>query len=182
MAEPFLGEIRTFACSFAPTGWAQCNGQLLSIAQNTALFSLLGTTYGGDGRVSFGLPNLAGRAAIHRGQGPGLSDHQLGEAMGAPTVTLAANQLPSHSHGFESVGGAAKLDVAAGSLVSEMNAVVRNVPTPKNAYVDVAGNVQLGPNALTPSGSAVTAGHQNCQPYQVLNFCIATTGIFPQRP
>src|SRR6266496_5051174 len=98
MADPFLGEIRIFAGNFAPRGWAVCNGQLLAISQNTALFSLLGTTYGGDGRTTFGLPNLQGRAPMHQGQGPGLTPRTLGEQAGSQTVTLIANEMVSHNH------------------------------------------------------------------------------------
>ncbi len=98
MSDPFIGEIRLFGFNFAPTGWAQCNGQLLSIAQNTALFSILGTTYGGDGRTTFGLPNLQGQAPLNTGQGPGLSDRQLGESGGEPSVTLITSEMPPHAH------------------------------------------------------------------------------------
>ena len=98
MSDPFIGEIRLFGFNFAPTGWAQCNGQLLSISQNTALFSILGTTYGGDGRTTFGLPNLQGQAALNTGQGPGLSYRQLGESGGEPSVTLNTGEMPPHGH------------------------------------------------------------------------------------
>lgn len=182
MADPYLGEIRILACNFAPSGWALCDGQLLAIQQYSALFSLLGTTYGGDGTRTFGLPNLAGRAPLHRGLGPGLSDHALGEAMGATTVTLAQVQLPVHAHGFEAVSGFAKQGTSTGAMVSEMNTVAGGKPSVKPAYSNAAPAAQLGANALTPSGSALPAPHQNCQPYQILNFCIATVGVFPQRP
>ncbi|HXP91748.1 MAG TPA: tail fiber protein [Fibrobacteria bacterium] len=182
MAEPFLGEIRLFACTYAPFGWLTCNGQILPIQQYSALFSLLGTTYGGNGTTTFALPNLGGRAPLHRGQGPGLSNHALGEAMGTTTVVLAQNQLPVHSHGFEAVSGFAKQATAAGAMVSEMNTVAGGKPSAKPAYTGTASNAQLGANALTASGSTSPAGHQNCQPYQILNFCIATTGMFPPHP
>src|SRR3712207_3315813 len=107
MSEPFIGEIRMVGFNFAPRGWATCDGQLLSIAQNTALFSLLGTTYGGNGQTTFALPDLRGRAALHQGQGPGLTNRVIGEASGTETVTLTTNQMPSHSHGVNANSGEA---------------------------------------------------------------------------
>jgi len=182
MAEPFLGEIRVFACTYAPMGWLTCNGQILPIQQYAALFSLLGTTYGGNGTTTFGLPNLGGRAPLHRGQGPGLSNHDLGEAMGTTTVVLAPNQLPAHAHGFEAVSGFAKQDAATGAMVSEMNTEAGGKSFSKPAYANAAPNAQLALNAVNPSGSAGPLPHQNCQPYQILNFCIATAGVFPPHP
>jgi len=181
--EPFIGEIRILACNYAPRGWAFCEGQILQIAQNQALFSIIGTTYGGDGKTTFALPNLAGRAPLHRGLGSGLAlDHVMGEAMGTTTVTLTASQLPTHSHGFNAVSGMAKQTAVAGAMVSEMNTTVAGRPSGKTAYSDGAASAQLSVNAASAVGSASPAAHQNCQPYQILNVCIAVQGIYPTRP
>jgi microcystin-dependent protein len=183
MSEPFIGEIRIMACNYAPRGWALCGGQLLSIQQYSALFAIIGKVYGGDGKTNFALPNLAGRVPLHLGQGPGLSmNHAMGEAMGATTATLASNQLPAHTHGFDAVAGMAKQDTVSGALVSEMNVTASGRPSAKPVYTDATPNAQLGANAVSGAGSASPAAHQNCQPYQILNFCIALTGIFPTRP
>jgi microcystin-dependent protein len=183
MSEPFIGEIRIMACNYAPRDWALCSGQLLSIQQYSALFAVIGKVYGGDGKTNFALPNLAGRVPLHRGQGPGLSmNHAMGEAMGATTVALASNQLPAHTHGFNAVAGMAKQDPVSGALVSEMNTPSGSKPVAKQAYADAVPNVQLSANAISGVGSANPTAHQNCQPYQILNFCIALTGIFPVRP
>lgn len=181
--DPFIGEIRIMACTFAPRDWALCDGTILPIAQYTALYSLIGNIYGGDGRTTFALPNLRGRAPLHRGQGPGLSlYHQQGEAMGATGVTLTANQLPTHSHAFEAISGNAKQAGATGALVSQMNTLVNGRPSVKPAYGDGTPNAQLSGNAVSAWGAANAAAHQNCQPYQILNFCIALMGIYPPRP
>lgn len=182
MSDPFIGEIRIMACDYAPYGWALCNGQLLVVQQNAALFSIIKNVYGGNGATNFALPNLAGRVPLHRGQGPGLAmNHAMGEAIGATTVALAANQLPAHSHGFNAVSGMGKQGTVSGALVSELNTTVRGVATGKPAYTDVAPNAQLGANAVSAVGSASPTAHQNCQPYQILNFCIALTGVYPSR-
>lgn len=182
MSDPFIGEIRILACDYAPQGWALCNGQILPIQQNAALFSVVGTTYGGNGTTNFALPNLAGRVPLHRGIGPGLAmNHALGEAMGATAVTLAANQLPSHTHGFNAVSGMAKQATVSGAMVSQMNVTSGGKPSGKPAYTDGAPNAQLGSNAVSTMGSGSPTAHQNCQPYQILNFCIALTGIYPSR-
>lgn len=173
MSEPFLAEIRLFPYNFAPRGWAFCQGQLLAISQNTALFSLLGTTYGGNGITTFGLPDLRGRAAVHVGQGPGLSPYDLGQQGGTETVTLLTNQMAPHPHPANCLN-------ANG-----------NQPQPNNAVwaTDLGGNPQYGvtkaagtmaPNIIGPSGGG--QAHNNLQPYLALNYCIALQGIFPQRP
>jgi len=180
--EPFIGEIRILACNYAPRGWALCEGQILQIAQNSALFSIIGTIYGGDGKTTFALPNLAGRAPLHRGLGSGLAlNHVMGEAMGTTTVTLTANQLPTHSHGFNAVSGMAKQTAVAGAMISEMNVPSGSKPVVKQAYTDAASNAQLSVDAVSAVGSADPSAHQNCQPYQILNFCIAVQGIYPTK-
>jgi microcystin-dependent protein len=173
MANQFVGEIRMMACDFAPSGWAMCNGQLLSLSQNTALFSLLGTTYGGDGRTTFALPNLQGRAIMHPGQGAGLSQRNLGNTGGATTVSLTTAQMPNHNH----------------RLLASHN--IGTTTSPANAAFAVGANAKplYGPASGSPgtmhASTLSSAGngfpHNNMQPYLALNFVIALTGIFPQR-
>ena len=173
MSDPFLAEIRIYPYNFAPRGWAFCQGQLLAISQNTALFALLGTTYGGNGITTFGLPDLRGRVPVHVGQGPGLSPYDLGQVGGTETVTLSSSQLAPHPHPANCLN-------ANG-----------NQPQPNNAVwaTDLGGNPQYGttkaagtmaPNIIGPSGGG--QAHNNIQPYQTLNYVIALQGIFPQRP
>jgi microcystin-dependent protein len=172
MADPFVAEIRIFPFAFAPKGWAFCDGQLLPLSQNTALFSLLGTTYGGDGKSTFALPDLQGRAPMHPGQGPGLSLHDLGETGGSETVALLQNEMPLHAHALR----ANTLDVAD-----------TNVPSPSASHALSTGgtlyqptaNTQLAPQAVMPAGSSFP--HNNMQPYLTLNFNIAMQGVFPPR-
>jgi microcystin-dependent protein len=173
MADPFVAEIRIFACNFAPTGWATCDGQLMPLSQNTALFSLLGTTYGGDGKSTFALPDLQGRAPMHPGQGPGLSLHDLGETGGSETVTLLDSEMPAHSHTVMSVAAV----FAANSNIVTGNAFGKSAQG--NAYVPSANLVQMSDEALTPAGGDLP--HNNMQPYLTLNFCIALQGVFPPR-
>jgi microcystin-dependent protein len=173
MADPFVAEIRIFPFNFAPKGWAWCNGQLLPLSQNTALFSLLGTTYGGDGKSNFALPDLEGAAPMHPGQGPGLSLHDLGETGGSETVTLLASEIPAHSHTVSGSNGPAILQTpAADSVLGRAN---------NNVYQDnVSANlVQLAPEALAPAGGSQP--HNNMQPYLTLYFNIALQGVFPPR-
>jgi microcystin-dependent protein len=173
MADPFLAEIRVFPFTFAPVGWAFCNGQLLPISQNTALFALLGTYYGGDGKSTFGLPDLRGRAPLHQGTGNGLSWHELGEMGGSETVTLLPSEMPAHAHGLR----ANTVDLAD-----------TNVPGPAAVFAQSAGgalyqattDTQMAPDALVVAGGAHP--HNNMQPYLTLHFCIALQGVFPQRP
>jgi microcystin-dependent protein len=172
MADPFVAEIRIFPFTFAPKGWAFCNGQLLPISQNTALFSLVGTTYGGDGKSNFALPNLQGSAPMHPGQGPGLSLHDLGESGGSESVTLLTSELPVHTHSVSGSNGPANLQApAADRVLGRAN---------NNVYLDNPGNlVPLAPEALAPAGGDLP--HNNMQPYLTLNFNIALQGVFPPR-
>ena len=173
MADPFVAEARIFPFNFAPKGWAFCDGQLLPLSQNTALFSLLGTTYGGDGRSTFALPNMQGNAPMHPGQGPGLSLHDLGETGGSASVTLLASEIPSHSHGMIAATSTATKSVPSGNSLSRASGA-----TP---YVAPAGApiVQMSDMSLAPSGG--DQPHNNMQPYLTLSFCIALQGVFPPR-
>jgi microcystin-dependent protein len=171
MADPFVAEIRIFPFNFAPKGWAWCDGQLLPISQNTALFSLLGTTYGGDGKSTFALPNLKGRAPMHPGQGPGLSLHDLGENGGSETVTLLQSEIPVHTH------------VLKGSLnpadSPNPEAAFMAGPGNDNIYGTAASLVPMAPEALAPAGG--DQPHNNMQPYLTFYFNIALQGVFPPR-
>jgi microcystin-dependent protein len=172
MADPFVAEIRIFPFNFAPKGWARCDGQLLPISQNTALFSLLGTTYGGNGKSTFALPDLQGRAPMHPGQGQGLSLHDLGETGGTPTVTLLQSEIPAHNHGMR---GAAQ-DPA---LAKNVNPNASWSLSQGGGIYQSSSNTQLAPEALTPTGGSQP--HNNMQPYLTIFFCIALQGVFPPR-
>ncbi len=172
MSEPFIAEIRIFAGNFNPRGWAFCDGQLLPIAQNTALFSIVGTIYGGDGRTTLGLPDLQGRAPMHPGHGPGLSSRRLGERGGAETHALAEAELPNHTHQMRCQAGNANTQ-------NPSNAYLAAELGPATPYSDQGTNAQMAANALAPSGG--NAAHDNMQPYLALNFIIALTGLFPTR-
>lgn len=173
MADPFVAEIRIFPFNFAPKGWAFCDGQLLPLSQNTALFSLLGTTYGGDGKSNFALPNMQGNAPMHPGQGPGLSLHDLGETGGSETVSLLESEIPAHSHAIK----ADVLDPA--DVQAPTAATVYAKSTGGNAYIAPASLVAMAGQALAPAGG--DQPHNNMQPYLTLNFCIALQGVFPPR-
>ncbi|MCM3905165.1 MAG: tail fiber protein [Pyrinomonadaceae bacterium] len=174
MSDPFVAEIRIFGFNFAPTGWAQCNGQLMPISQNTALFSLLGTVYGGDGKSTFALPNLEGNAPMQPGQGQGLSLRDLGEMSGTEFVTLLESEIPLHTHNMM-----ASVDPADAQIPTPNATLARS--SGGNAYsTTFSGLVQMAPQALAPAGGSLP--HNNLQPYLTLNFCIALQGIFPQRP
>jgi microcystin-dependent protein len=175
MADPFVAEIRIFPFNFAPKGWAFCDGQLLPLSQNTALFSLLGTTYGGDGKSNFALPDVQGRTVMHPGQGPGLSLHDLGETGGSETVSLLESEMPSHPHGL---------------MAHNEDRGTLNLPAPDRcisgsnggfAYSTVANGAAaaMSGNALAPAGG--DQPHNNMQPYLTLNFCIALQGVYPPR-
>ena len=177
MADPFVAEIRIFPFNFAPKGWAFCDGQILPISQNTALFSLLGTTYGGDGKSTFALPNLQGSVPMHPGQGPGLSLRDLGEIGGSQTVTLIQSEMPAHAHG---VGRAS--NVAGDSPLPE-NCVWATAGAGRGAaaaYIAGPPTGKVNQFSLMPTGSSLP--HNNMQPYLTLNFCIALQGVFPARP
>ncbi len=169
--DPFVAEIRIFPFNFAPAGWAFCDGQILPLSQNTALFSLLGTTYGGDGRSNFALPNMQGNAPMHPGQGPGLSLHDLGETGGSETVTLLESEIPSHSHGLQ----ASKADGVDTNAGNELLAKGIGI----GAYAVPGAVTQLSSQAIAPAGA--DQPHNNMQPYLTLNFCIALQGVYPPR-
>jgi microcystin-dependent protein len=173
VADPFVAEIRIFPFNFAPTGWAFCDGQLLPLSQNTALFSLLGTTYGGNGKSNFALPDLQGNAPMHPGQGPGLSLHDLGESSGSDTVTLLESEIPAHSHTARAVGG------DPGELQAPSPA--RSLARSGQGFAYTAGpaNVTMAGQILPPAGGGLP--HNNLQPYLTLSFCIALQGVFPPR-
>jgi microcystin-dependent protein len=194
--EPFLGQLMAVGFNFAPRGWAQCNGQLLSIAQNTALFSLLGTTYGGDGRTTFGLPDLRGRVLLGMGQGPGLSNYTQGQKAGVESVTLTTNEIPAHAHpataavtvdvklnaGLDDV----LVDSAVGNVLATETRAAGDVP---NIYTAGANVGQMRADAATATATGTVtvnpAGgsqpHSNMQPYLGIYYIIATQGIFPSR-
>ncbi len=169
MSEPFIAEIRIFPYNFAPRGWELCNGQLLSISQNTALFSLLGTTYGGDGKTTFALPDLQGCAPMHPGQGVNLTERMLGEQGGQEGITLINSEMPAHAHPFVAAA-------SAGETTSPEYAYLGQ-GTP--LYAAAQNHVPMSPMALQPAGSSIP--HNNLQPYLTFSFCIATQGIFPSR-
>lgn len=173
MTDPFIGEIRIFAGNFAPNGWALCNGQLLSIAQNSALYSILGTTYGGDGRTNFALPNLQGRIPLHFGQGPGLSNRDLGEPIGSETVSLSGNQMPAHSH-------SATIKAAnAGSTNQPENNLFGKILRTNMYSTPDAALTNMAEGSLSLQNAGASAAHSNMQPYLTLNFIIAVMGAYP---
>lgn len=174
MADPFVAEIRIFPFNFAPRGWAWCDGQLMPLSQNTALFALLGTTYGGNGKSNFALPDLQGRTPMHPGQGPGLSEHFLGEVSGSETVTLLESEMPSHSHAMR-----ASADPANAQIPSPAVTLARSAGG--SAYsTTTTGLVPMSDMTLTPAGG--DQPHNNMQPYLTFYFCIAMQGVFPPRP
>lgn len=173
MSSPFVAEIRIFGFNFAPTGWAQCNGQLLPISQNTALFSLLGTFYGGDGKSTFALPNLQGSAPLHQGQGQGLSEYVIGQQSGTQFVTLLESEMPFHNHGWQANNAPATLNApdTGRSLARSSGGTAFKA--------GVNADAQMAFQAVAISGGSLP--HNNMQAYLVLNFCIAMQGVFPPR-
>jgi microcystin-dependent protein len=173
--DPFVAEIRIFPFNFPPKGWAFCDGQILPLSQNTALFSLLGTTYGGDGKSNFALPNMQGNVPMHPGQGPGLSLHDLGETSGSDNVTLLESEIPSHSHTMMCLPAPANRTAAVANAIARVQGTTgpyvpaSPAPTPTN----------MSDNALTPAGG--DQPHNNLQPYLTLNLCIALQGVYPPR-
>jgi microcystin-dependent protein len=171
--DPFVAEIRIYPFNFAPKGWAFCDGQILPLSQNTALFSLLGTTYGGDGKSNFALPNMQGNAPMHPGQGPGLSLHDLGETGGSDTVTLLESEIPSHSH-------ALMADATPANLAAPSTSTAFARSAPGTAYKNTTTSLtQFSGDAIAPAGG--DQPHNNLMPYLTLNFCIALQGVFPPR-
>lgn len=178
MSEPFIAEIIMFAGNFAPRGWAFCQGQILSIAQNTALFSLLGTTYGGNGQTTFALPDLRGRVPVGTGQGPGLPNVILGEVSGSPTHTLIANEMPAHNHVISgNTSGLANSASPGGNSLGI--GVVPSTNTPVNMYNSAAPSTPMNAQSVGIAGG--NQPHNNMQPYLGMNYIIALEGIFPSR-
>lgn len=170
MSEPFVGEIKMFAGNFAPRSWALCDGQLLSVSQNDALFSLLGTIYGGDGRTTFGLPDMRGRLPIHVGSGPGLTPRQLGQRFGQESVNLTAAQTPPHTHQLRATDEAGETTNPSGQVQAQ---------TTDESYSTDPPNTNMASPAISTSGSSQS--HFNIQPFQCINFIIALFGIYPSR-
>lgn len=177
--DQFVGEIRMFGCNYAPLNWAQCNGQLLAIRSNTALFSILGTNFGGDGVTTFGLPNLQGQAPMGQGQGPGFPPYIVGENMGNETVTLLQGELAVHNHNVNCFNDAGSGPSPAGNVLAtsgaDRNAVAYNAAT-------TGTTVQMNGSQIGSAGSLSPAPHNNMSPYLVVNYCIALQGVYPQRP
>lgn len=172
MSEPFLAEVRIVGFNFAPRGWAFCDGQILPINQNQSLYSLLGTTYGGDGKTSFALPDLRGRVPIHVGRSNGGADHRLGQKSGEETHTLSAAEMPQHNHVLQASADAASARTAGGHVFA--NADISAYRAPANAAAQ-----SMNAGTLTSVGGS--QAHENMQPYLALNFCIALRGLFPSR-
>jgi len=176
MSQPYIGEVRAFGFPFAPRNYAYCNGQLVAISQNSTLFAIIGTTYGGDGTQTFGLPNLTNSAAMHWGNGPGLTPRVIGEVLGADNVTLTSQQIPNHTH----IVTSADTTVPAQKTGVPTGTVYVGPSTPANAY-DAAGTpgANFSPKMIATAGSSLP--HQNVQPVLAMNYCIALYGIFPSR-
>lgn len=179
MSDQFVAEIRIVGFNFPPKGWAYCNGQLMPISQNTALFSLLGTNYGGDGKSTFALPDMQGSGPIHSGQGPGLSDYSLGQMGGTETVTLLQSEIPAHSHTLNASGTAGTTDQIGGAVLARGQFNNQGTTGSVAMYFNGAPDTQLAGTAIGVAGGGLP--HNNMQPYLVLNFVIAMQGIFPPR-
>lgn len=173
MSEPFLAEVRMVGFNFAPRGWAFCDGQILPISQNQSLYSLLGTTYGGDGRTSFVLPDLRGRTPIHVGRNDGGAEHVLGQKSGEETHTLSVNEMPQHNHPFHAIDEPAsgRTDQPAGTFLSKAASDLYST--------EVSNLVNVGSGSITNAGGG--QAHENIQPFLAVNFCIALRGLFPSR-
>lgn len=172
MTDPFVGEIRAFPYTFTPKGWAPCNGGTMTIQGNTALFSVLGTHFGGDGRVTFGLPNMMDMVPMFWGQGPGLSGYSIGQTAGSAVVTLQTDEMPSHSHDFNASAELATERQPAGQVFAQGDGISAFAPVESGTYLD--------PRVLGTSGNS--APHNNLMPYLTLHFCIAIYGQFPTHP
>ncbi|WP_026955535.1 phage tail protein [Algoriphagus vanfongensis] len=181
MDTPFIGQIELFGCNFAPRGWAMCQGQLLPISQNTALFSLLGTVYGGDGRTTFGLPDLRSRVVVGMGNGPGLSNYTLGQKLGVENVTLTQAELPNHTHGLSGVNGNGTSNIPTQNVLAVNNATIERGagPVEGNSFANSSANVSMNQFSIGQAGGSLP--HNNMQPSLSLNYCIALVGIFPSR-
>lgn len=172
MSEPFLAEVRMVGFSFAPRGWAFCDGHVLPISQNQSLYSLLGTTYGGDGRTSFALPDLRGRTPIHVGRSNGGEEHRLGQKSGEETHTLSTNEIPQHTHAFRATNDPSTTDTPGDALVLGGQAGL-------NLYAPFTSPSRMGSGSIADAGGG--QAHDNMQPFLALNFCIALRGLFPSR-
>ena len=170
MSNPYVGEIRMFAGNFAPAGWAFCNGALMPIAENDTLFNLIGTTYGGDGQTTFGLPDLQGRVPIHQGNGLGLSPHVIGEKNGSETVTLTTGQMPPHSHALQASSAQANGSAGPGGVLASSSSSFYGSGTP---------NMAMAAQAITPLGGSHP--HDNMAPFLTINYIISLFGIFPSQ-
>lgn len=186
MADPFVAEIRIFPFNFAPRGWAWCDGQILPLSQNTALFSLLGTTYGGNGQSNFALPDLQGRGAMHPGQGPGLSLYDLGQTGGVEFVTLLESEIPAHSHRLGGAYSGTDVDGNGDPIVADSQTpegcVWSKAPAGRNGAIQLyapAATGKVDPNCMVPAGGGLP--HNNMQPFLTFYFCIALQGVFPPR-
>ena len=176
----FIGQIILVGFNFAPRNWAICNGQLLPIAQNTALFSILGTSYGGNGTTTFGLPDLRGRVPVGQGQGPGLSNYSLGEPSGQETITLTTAQIPAHNHTLSASSGIGDSTLPENNLVANPNLLIdRGTSVQGNSFAPVGNEVQM--NAASISNQGINQAHENRQPYLGLNYVICLEGFFPSR-
>lgn len=180
--EPFIGQICLFGFNYAPQGWALCDGSLLSISQNSALFALLGTQYGGDGINTFALPDLRGRVALAQGQGPGLSYYTIGQVGGSESVTLTTSQMPTHSHSLVGTANKASQDTLSGAVLAQPNGVVSSSEEPVtiNEYAAPGSPVTADPSAIGAAGGNQPVS--TASPYLCLNYCIAVTGVWPSRP
>jgi microcystin-dependent protein len=179
VTEPYIGEIQIFGFNFNPYGFAFCNGATMAIQQNTALFSLLGTTYGGNGQTTYQLPNFTGRAAVSQGQGNGLTPRELGEVFGSANVSLLSTEVPAHTHGLNAYSQTAP-GSGTGAPVSNGGLSFLAASTTTRTF-NASPNTTMAPGMLGPSNGA-SQPHENSQPYLALNFCIALQGIFPSRP